>query len=72
MLTALKRSACNSTVLPNMLSMLWTMLPRRNEKDLDDVPQEARDKLEFVFLDRVEDVVRTGLGVEPETLRKAA
>jgi ATP-dependent Lon protease len=48
------------------------MLPRRNEKDLEDVPQEARDKLEFVFLDRVEEALRTGLGVEPETLRKAA
>jgi ATP-dependent Lon protease len=48
------------------------MLPRRNEKDLDDVPQEARDKLQFVFLDRVEDALRTGLDVEPETLRKAA
>jgi ATP-dependent Lon protease len=43
------------------------MLPRRNEKDL-----EAREKLEFVFLDRVEEALRTGLGVEPETLRKAA
>jgi ATP-dependent Lon protease len=48
------------------------MLPRRNEKDLEDVPQEARDKLEFVLLDRVEDAVRTALGVEPDTLRKAA
>ena len=48
------------------------MLPRRNEKDLDDVPQEARDRLQFVFLDRVEDALRTGLGVEPDTLRKAA
>jgi len=48
------------------------MLPRRNEKDLEDVPQEARDKLEFVFLDRAEDALRTGLGVEPATLRKAA
>jgi ATP-dependent Lon protease len=48
------------------------MLPRRNEKDLEDVPQEARDKLEFVFLDRVEDALRTGLGVEPDALRQAA
>jgi len=33
------------------------MLPRRNEKDLEDVPAEVRDKLHFVFLDRVEDAV---------------
>ena len=33
------------------------MLPRRNEKDLEDVPAEVRDNLHFVFLDRVEDAV---------------
>lgn len=30
------------------------MLPARNRKDLDEVPQPARDRLEFVFLDDVE------------------
>jgi ATP-dependent Lon protease len=40
------------------------MLPRRNEKDLEDVPPAAREKLEFVWLDRVEDAVRYGMGVE--------
>ena len=38
------------------------MVPRRNEKDLEDVPAEAKAKLEFVFLDRVEDAVRTAIG----------
>jgi ATP-dependent Lon protease len=38
------------------------MLPRRNEKDLEDVPPEAREKLHFVFLDRVEDAVRFAIG----------
>ncbi|RIQ17716.1 endopeptidase La [Bordetella avium] len=33
------------------------MLPRRNQRDLDDVPAEARKKLRFVLLDRVEDAV---------------
>ena len=33
------------------------MLPRRNEKDLEDVPAEARAKLNFVFLDKVQDAV---------------
>jgi ATP-dependent Lon protease len=41
------------------------MIPRRNEKDLEDVPPSARDKLEFVFLDRVEDAVRTAIGELP-------
>ena len=48
------------------------MLPRRNEKDLDEVPKEAREKLEFVLLDRVEDALRTALGLDPAELRKAA
>jgi ATP-dependent Lon protease len=49
------------------------MLPRRNEKDLEDVPAEARAKLEFVFLERVEDAVRTAIGELPKPgERKAA
>ena len=48
------------------------MLPRRNAKDLEDVPAEARQKLEFVFLDRVEDAVRTAIGDLPRDDRKAA
>jgi ATP-dependent Lon protease len=42
------------------------MLPRRNAKDLEDVPAEAKEKLEFVFLDRVEDAVRTAIGDLPK------
>jgi len=38
------------------------MLPRRNQKDLEDVPAEARERLEFVWLDRVEDAVRFAIG----------
>jgi ATP-dependent Lon protease len=42
------------------------MLPRRNEKDLEDVPPEAREKLRFVWLDRVDDAVRCAIGdLEP-------
>ena len=49
------------------------MLPKRNEKDLEDVPAEARQKLEFVFLDRVEDAIRTAIGELPAPgARKAA
>jgi ATP-dependent Lon protease len=48
------------------------MLPKRNEKDLEDVPAEARQKLEFVFLERVEDAVKTAVGELPRTERRAA
>jgi ATP-dependent Lon protease len=48
------------------------MLPRRNEKDLEDVPAEAKAKLEFVFLERVEDAIRTAIGELPTRDKKAA
>jgi ATP-dependent Lon protease len=49
------------------------MLPKRNEKDLEDVPADARAKLEFVFLERVEDAIRTAIGELPAPgERKAA
>jgi ATP-dependent Lon protease len=38
------------------------MLPKRNEKDLEDVPAEARSKLEFILLERVEDAVACAIG----------
>ena len=37
------------------------MLPKRNEKDLEDVPAEAREKLRFVFLEKVEDAVKNAI-----------
>ncbi|HCU79943.1 MAG TPA: endopeptidase La, partial [Chloroflexi bacterium] len=37
------------------------VLPRRNEKDLDDVPKETRKKLKFVLVDRVEEVFAEAL-----------
>jgi len=48
------------------------MIPRRNAKDLDDVPAEAREKLTFVLLDTVDDALRTAVGVEPGELKLAA
>jgi len=37
------------------------MLPKRNEKDLEDVPADAKARLNFVFLEKVEDAVRAAL-----------
>jgi ATP-dependent Lon protease len=48
------------------------MLPKRNEKDLEDVPAEARKKLEFVLLERVEDAVKSAIGELPRVERRAA
>ena len=39
------------------------MLPARNRRDLEEVPAEAKQKLEFVFLDDVDGAVR--MAIEP-------
>jgi len=33
------------------------ILPRANRKDLRDLPDEVRNEMEFIFADRVEDVL---------------
>ncbi len=43
------------------------ILPRRNEKDLADVPDEVRESIRFVMADRVEDVLAVAL--EPKARR---
>jgi ATP-dependent Lon protease len=42
------------------------MLPSRNRKDFDDIPEEARRQIEFVWLERVDDAVAAAL--EPARL----
>jgi ATP-dependent Lon protease len=37
------------------------MLPARNRKEFDDVPAEAREKMEFVWLETVDDAVNAAL-----------
>jgi ATP-dependent Lon protease len=33
------------------------MLPARNRRDFDDIPRGAREQLEFIWLERVDDAV---------------
>jgi len=41
------------------------IIPKRNEKDLDDVPAEVRAEMKFVLADRVEDVLAAALEPRP-------
>ena len=43
------------------LSPTSVMLPARNKRDYDDIPEEVRKSLEFIWLERVEDAVAQGL-----------
>jgi ATP-dependent Lon protease len=48
------------------------ILPRRNERDLDDVPGELRREIRFVLVDDVEDVLHEALApVEADVWRAA-
>ena len=37
------------------------MLPARNRKDFEDIPEEARRQIEFIWLERVDDAVAAAL-----------
>ena len=37
------------------------MMPARNRKDFDDIPEEVRGQIEFVWLERVDEAVAAGL-----------
>jgi ATP-dependent Lon protease len=41
------------------------ILPERNQKDLDDIPEVVRNKIHFIFAERVEQVVDAALGPAP-------
>jgi len=40
------------------------ILPKRNEKDLEDIPQEVRDALRIVPVDRIDEAMNVAFGVE--------
>jgi ATP-dependent Lon protease len=48
------------------------ILPRRNERDLDDVPEEVRRALRFVLADSAEEVLAEALGLVPSARPVAA
>jgi ATP-dependent Lon protease len=41
------------------------MLPKRNRKEFEEVPEEAREKLEFVWLETVDDAIAAALEAAP-------
>jgi ATP-dependent Lon protease len=49
--------------------MRRVILPRENEKDLRDIPENVRNELEFIFADRIEDVLSAAI---PELVARPA
>jgi len=55
-------------VLAAMLAGIKTvMLPARNRRDFDDIPEEARSGLQFVWLETVDQAIETALAPAPVT-----
>jgi len=48
------------------------MLPARNRRDFDEIPQGARDRLEFVWLERVDEAIAAVLETRISTATAAA
>jgi ATP-dependent Lon protease len=48
------------------------MLPARNQKDLEDVPDAARKQVRFAWLERVDDAVAAALNLLGESQKTDA
>ncbi len=48
------------------------MVPKRNEKDLEDIPADAKARLEFVFVEKIEDAIQTAIGDLPKSREELA
>jgi ATP-dependent Lon protease len=55
------------TVAAHRAGIRTVLLPARNRKDLEDIPESVRGELEFVWLERVEDATARAFG--PPTQR---
>jgi ATP-dependent Lon protease len=45
------------------------ILPRRNARDLDDVPEEIRNAMQFILLDRIDEAIDIGLTRSEKSIR---
>jgi len=48
------------------------LLPARNRKDLDDIPKSAREQLEFVWMETVDDALANALEPEDQPLSRVS
>jgi ATP-dependent Lon protease len=48
------------------------MLPARNRRDYEEIPEDARERLEFVWLERVDDAIHAALEEKAEEMPAAA
>ena len=44
------------------------ILPKANEKDLKEIPQEVRDELTFILAERIEEVLPAAFNPDPQNI----
>jgi ATP-dependent Lon protease len=59
------------TVAAARAGIKTVLLPSRNRKDLEDIPQAAKQMLDFVWLEQVDDAIRAAFGEESGGLKRA-
>jgi ATP-dependent Lon protease len=59
------------TVAAHRAGIRTVLLPARNRKDLEDIPESVRKELTFVWLERVDDAVANAIGT-PKAAEQAA
>jgi ATP-dependent Lon protease len=47
------------------------ILPKENEKDLEEVPEQIRKELKFKFVDNIDEVLKETLAVSPPKPKKS-
>ncbi len=52
------------TLAASRAGIRTVLLPRKNERDMEEVDAEVKKKLDFIFVDTVEDVVNHALGLK--------
>ena len=62
----------NKVLAAHRAGLKRVLMPRKNEKDLEEIPEQARRGLKFVFIDRVEEALEHALTSAPPAPRKAA
>jgi ATP-dependent Lon protease len=54
------------TVAAHRAGIRTVLLPARNRKDLEEIPDSVKRELEFVWLERVDDAVAAAIGAQSD------
>jgi ATP-dependent Lon protease len=46
------------------------MLPARNKRDLDDIPDDARNRMEFIWLEFADEALANALEATPDNMKE--